>query len=414
MPPRHGKSYLTSHFFPAWFLGICPQLRVALTSYEADFAASWGRKARSVLEEFGPTLFGVRPDQKLSSGIRWDLEGHPGGLVTAGVGGPLTGRGADLLIVDDPIKNAEEAFSATLRQKIFDWWLSTAFTRLEPGGRAVVIQTRWHRDDLAGRLLADPEGGWQHLNLPAVAEEHDQLGRSPGEALWPQRWPLEALERIRRSQDVYWWNSLYQQRPSHHEQSEWPDSYWERIWAQGWPNPQDCSERVVALDPSKGTTGHSDYQAIVYTSVHNGKLWVEAELQREPITELCQRLIAMARRTSALAVGIESVSFQELLLPEVQRLAVAGGGAPLPIYAVENTVAKEVRIRRLGPYLAQGLVQVKDTPGGRLLVDQLKDFPLGDHDDGPDALEMCLRLILERGGPSPEDGLLGAMEAGLE
>jgi predicted phage terminase large subunit-like protein len=140
MPPRHGKSYLTSHHFPAWFLGVYPDRRVILTSYEADFAAGWGRKARDVLEVVGPDLFGVAVRHDSKAADRWDIEGHTGGMTTAGVGGPITGKGADLLIIDDPVKNAEEAASPTYRQRAWDWYTSTAYTRLEPGGAVVLIQ----------------------------------------------------------------------------------------------------------------------------------------------------------------------------------------------------------------------------------------------------------------------------------
>src|SRR5690348_3861723 len=191
MPPRHGKSELVSHYFPAWYLGTRPNRRVILTSYEADFAATWGRKVRDVLAEFGPTLYGVRVRDDSSAANRWDLAEHTGGMVTAGVGGPITGRGADVLIIDDPVKNADDALSATMRERVWEWWRSTAYTRLEPSGAAVLVMTRWHEDDLAGRLLGEMEQGgehWEVLRLPAIAEEEDDaLGRHPGEALWPQR-----------------------------------------------------------------------------------------------------------------------------------------------------------------------------------------------------------------------------------
>jgi predicted phage terminase large subunit-like protein len=217
MPPRHGKSYLTSHHFPAWFLGVYPDRRVILTSYEADFAAGWGRKARDVLEVVGPDLFGVAVRHDSKAADRWDIEGHTGGMTTAGVGGPITGKGADLLIIDDPVKNAEEAASPTYRQRAWDWYTSTAYTRLEPGGAVVLIQTRWHEDDLAGRVIANAaESGesWDVLNLPALAEGSDPLGRRPGQALWPERFDEVDLARIRATLGSYYFTSLYQQRPA--------------------------------------------------------------------------------------------------------------------------------------------------------------------------------------------------------
>ena len=159
-PPRHGKSTLVSEYLPAWFLGSFPERRVILTSYEADFAASWGAKTRGLLEEHGRALYRISVDERSRSASRWDLHRRQGGMVTAGVGGPITGRGAHLLVIDDPIKNAEQAASSTIREKQWDWWLSTARTRLEPGAVVVVVMTRWHEADLGGRLLsASREGG---------------------------------------------------------------------------------------------------------------------------------------------------------------------------------------------------------------------------------------------------------------
>ena len=138
-------------------------------------------------------------------------------MVTAGVGGPITGKGADILIIDDPVKNAEEANSQTYRDKTWEWYQSTAYTRLEPKGAIILIMTRWHEDDLAGRLLKHMQNGtgekWEVINLPAIAEENDLLGRKPGEPLWPERYDLKELNRIKDTTGSYWWSALYQQRP---------------------------------------------------------------------------------------------------------------------------------------------------------------------------------------------------------
>lgn len=213
MPPRHGKSFLTSQYFPAWFLGIRPERRIILASYEADFASSWGRRSRDVLERFGE-LFRVRLNASSSAANRWDIADQQGGMVTAGVGGPITGRGADLLIIDDPVKNAEEALSATYREKTWDWYTSTAYTRLEPGASIVLIQTRWHEDDLAGRILRDAEQNgeqWKVLNFPAIATGTDW--RAAGDPLWPARYTAEKLEQIRNVIGPRWFACLYQQTP---------------------------------------------------------------------------------------------------------------------------------------------------------------------------------------------------------
>lgn len=135
-------------------------------------------------------------------------------MLTAGVGGPLTGRGADVLIIDDPIKNAEEAHCDTYRERTWDWYRSVAYTRLEPRGSVIVIATRWHEDDLIGRLIRAEPTAWRLLSLPALAEEDDSLGRPPGAPLWPDRYPAPVLEETRRVVGEYYWSAQYQQRPT--------------------------------------------------------------------------------------------------------------------------------------------------------------------------------------------------------
>lgn len=264
MPPRHGKSMMTSEVFPAWYLGHHPDHRLMLASYEADFAADWGRKARGLLAEFGAEHFGIKISAESSAAKHWEIAGHRGGMVTAGVGGAMTGKGAHVLIIDDPIKNAEEANSFIMRQKVWDWYLSTAYTRLEPDGAAIVIQTRWHDDDLAGRLLkAQAEEGdqWTVIDFPAIALENDGMGREPGEPLWPNRYDRERLAKIEETVGPYVWSSLYQQQPPT-KQGKIFDPAWFRYYEMrgdhyrmfnsenvmiGVVNEREC-ERLVIVD----------------------------------------------------------------------------------------------------------------------------------------------------------------------
>lgn len=212
MPPRHGKSEFISRWFPVWFLNKWPWKRIILASYEAEFAASWGRKVRNSITQNGSRLrVAVRGGS--SAADYWETT-KDGGMTTAGVGGPITGKGADLLIIDDPVKNWQEANSPTIRERTWDWWQSTAYTRLEPHGAAIVVMTRWHEEDLAGRLLAATGEQWDLLNLPALSESGDALGREIGEPLWPERFGMSELLAKRGSMDEFVWIPLYQQRPS--------------------------------------------------------------------------------------------------------------------------------------------------------------------------------------------------------
>jgi predicted phage terminase large subunit-like protein len=395
MPPQHGKSELCSRFLPAWYLGTFPDRRVILTGYEADFAAQWGRKARDLLDQWG-NLFGVRVSKRSSAVHRWDLDGREGGMTTAGVGGPITGRGAHLFIVDDPIKNDEEARSSTHRQKQWEWWLSTASTRIRPGGLFVVVQTRWHRDDLAGRILREARTNgqrWREVKLPALAESRDPLGRAPGEPLWPSVYGAEHLRRVKESCTNYYWRALYQQDPLAEGGTEWPESYFgPSIWFDEWPQEWFC--RVMALDPSKGRDARfGDYSAFVQLQLMgDGVCYVDADLSIRNVAVIAETALELSRAFQPDGFAVETNQFQELLATEMNRLAQARR-IGLPLYAFDNTVPKVVRIRRLTPLLAQGRIKFKaNSPGTRLLVEQLRDFPTGDHDDGPDALEMATRM----------------------
>ena len=253
MPPRHGKSEFISRYSTAWILGKFPDTRIILASYEADFAATWGRKSRDLLEEHGPSLFGIRVSGKSSAANRWDIEGHEGGMVTAGVNGPITGKGADIGIIDDPVKNDQEAMSVTYQERAWEWYRSTFRTRIQRDGAIILIMTRWHENDLAGKLLAaqDEEGEkWEVVSLPAIAEEGDLLGRSPGLSLCPDLFTKEALGNIKKAVGLFWWASLYQQRPSPAEGGILKRHWW-KFWC--YPGQEDKLPPVtLRLPDSEG------------------------------------------------------------------------------------------------------------------------------------------------------------------
>jgi len=397
MPPQHGKSELCSKYLPAWYLCNYPNRRVIVTGYGNDFAAQWGGKSRDLVRKWGPA-FQVHVSKRSSSADRWDLEKYGGGMVAAGVGGPLTGKGANLLIIDDPIKNDGEARSPLKRQNLWDWWQSTASTRVRRRGLTLIIQTRWHRDDLAGRILHEAKTNrqrWREVRLAALAEDGDPLGRAPGDPLWPDKFPLAHLSRVRDGKTPYYWRALYQQDPIAEGSTEWPDHYFsDKIWFDEWPT--DVRIRAMALDPSKGRSArYGDYSAFVMLAVaRDGTMYVDADLAVRNIAVMVETAIELARVFRPNGFAVETNQFQELLVGEMARVSKERN-VNFMIHPFDNGVPKVVRIRRLTPTLAREKFRFKaDSPGARLLVRQLRDFPHGDHDDGPDALEMALRLAI--------------------
>lgn len=250
MPPRHGKSELASRKFPARYLGKHPSRHIIAASYNSDLATDFGRDVRNLMAspEYGEVFPNVRLRVDSKAADRMNTN-HGGAYFAAGVGTATTGRGAHLGIIDDPFKDREDADSETQREKVWNWYRSTFFTRLMPGGAIVLIQTRWHEDDLAGRLLeqdgrVEDGGEWHVLELPAILD---------GQALWPAWYPLEALERIKRTIGPREWSALYMQSPQPDE-----GTFFQRDWLKEWKDkPADL--RIYGTSDYAVTDGGGDY-----------------------------------------------------------------------------------------------------------------------------------------------------------
>ncbi|QGG53903.1 phage terminase large subunit [Lysinibacillus pakistanensis] len=217
MPPRHGKSMTVTESFPSFYLGKNPSKRVIAAAYSDGLAKKFGRLNRNKFNEFAYELFGERMSGSNAAVKDWSIEGKAGGMIATGIGGSITGQGADLMIIDDPIKNIKEAMSQTIRDNIWDEWEATLSTRLHDGASVIVIMTRWwHEDDLIGRLLARSPRIWIRLRLPAIAEdENDLLGREIGEPLCPElgfdkQWAKDKKAEVGSRT----WASLFQQHPA--------------------------------------------------------------------------------------------------------------------------------------------------------------------------------------------------------
>jgi len=216
-PPRHGKSKLITINTPLWVMENFPNKQIVISSYGADLSTDFGREIRDILTD---------PDNQdlLDSRLRKDskrlakFQMESGTSITSvGLGGPITGRGADVLLIDDYIKEIKEAMSQVHRDYVYNWFTTTAMTRLEPGATVIIVATRWHRDDLIGRLLKNFPGEWEHICIPALAKADDAFGRQPGEPLFPERQSLERLEEMRRLLGSFFFNAIYQQDPQSEE-----------------------------------------------------------------------------------------------------------------------------------------------------------------------------------------------------
>ena len=385
-PPRHGKSELISKYFPAWWILHRPKDRIILASYEASFAETWGRKVREIVEEYGQ-YFGVflRKDSKRASS--WETT-EGGGMYTAGVGGPITGKGANLLILDDPIKNAEQALSNTYREKTWDWFNSTAYTRIEPGGAVIVMHTRWHEDDLAGRL--GNTGKYLAVNFPAIADQEDTLGRDPGEALWPKRFPVDTLLEIKEQIGSYWFNALYQGRPSppegsiikrewfrHYEDNETPlGGFWIQSWDLTFKDTKDGSficGQVWARD------GANFYL-------------IDQVRFRGDFVETIDRIKNMvAKYPKTRAVLVEDKANGPAVISSLKR-EIPG------IVPVDVKGSKEARAHAVSPLFESGNVWV---PKGKKwlgeYIEEMITFPAASHDDQMDATSQALDYLRSKG-----------------
>lgn len=391
-PPRHGKSELVSVRFPAWYLGRHPDRRIIGTSYSAHLATRFSGQARNQLDDPRWPFPGIELTGDTRSKSSWDIAGHTGGYVAAGVGGPITGSGAHLAIIDDPIKNAEEADSATYRQKVWDWYQTTLYTRLEDRGAIVLVLTRWHMDDLAGRLLAAQDAGgdrWHVVKLPAIAEEHDQMGRAEGEALWPEKYGVAELERIKRAVGSRTWAALYQQRPAPAEGGILKRHWW-RFYEQA---PDYADEVIQSWDLAFKDTKSSAY-VVGQVWARNGADFYLIDQVRDKLsfTETVRAIETLsAKWPMAAAKLVEDKANGPAVLDSLS--ARVPGLIPIQPHG-----SKEARAHAVSPFIEAGNVWLptpQNAPWVSDFVEECAAFPAGTYADQVDAMTQALdRLAL--------------------
>ena len=392
MPPGAAKSTYASILFPPWFLGRNPKKSIIGASHAGELAERFGRRVRNLVgsSEF-KRIFGYGLSGDNAAAGRWETE-RGGEYYAVGVDASVTGRRADLGIIDDPVKGRAEADSASIRQRVWEWYKADFWPRIKPGGRIVLILTRWHEDDLAGRLLADAAVGgeqWKVLSLPAEAGLNDPLGRAPGELLWPEWFMPEMFAEAKR--DVRNWSALYQQEPTpdtgDYFKSEWirwyevaPDirtlrTYGASDYAVTSQGGDYTVHGVIGVDPSDNI-----YLLDWWRAQTDAEAWIEAFLD-------------MMERWQPLMWAEEQGQILRSLGPFIAKRQMERR-----IYGYRrsftSTADKQMRAQAIRARLAMGMVYFpKNAPWVTDLVSEMLRFDAGKNDDQVDVLSLFGRML---------------------
>jgi predicted phage terminase large subunit-like protein len=405
MPPRHGKSQLVSVAFPCWCLGRRPQLSIVQAGYGESIALVHSRRARDLF--VGPGMTSLFPDVRYrperagqETVIPQRQAAHEWGTVqggsyyAVGIGGGLTGRGFDIGIIDDPVKDAAEASSALIRENVDTWYRTTFLTRSAPNAAIIVVMTRWHEADLVGRLLKQKDHGWHVLRLPALAEANDLLGRAEGEALWPGRYSLASLAQTREDEGPYYWASLYQQRPQEEGGSIFKSDWWR------WYGEPPVAELTVQIwDTAFKDKATSDYSACVTLAKHStGVAVLDVWRERVEFPDLVRAVKAQAAKDHPDIIAVEDAGSGQPLLQVLRR------ETDLAIVGITPQGDKVQRARRVTGICEAGRVSLpREAPWLHLFLDELGGFPKAAHDDIVDAfvhgLTRCWQPTLQLDEP---------------
>lgn len=409
MPPQEGKSVRVAGDFPTWWLTRHPEARIVVASYGQSLATRNGRAIRRRITDHPDLGLTLAADN--GAVHEWTLAGHQGGVLSVGIGAGLTGRPADLLVIDDPIKDRTEADSQTYRDRVWDWWTDVASTRLAPGAPVVLILTRWHTDDLAGRLLAAEDGHlWRVLNIPAQADhrpeegETDPLDRAPGDYMTSARGRTTAQwDAIKVRSGSRTWTSLYQGRPVPASGDVLQRGWWRRYDQPMWVTRPDGS-RFVPLAEAPTTrmlqswdmafkdTAGSDYVVGQVWLTDGTTAWLLDQIRaRMSFVETMRAVVTLtARWPQAVLKLVEDKANGTAVINALSR-RVPG------IVPEEPHGSKTARAAAVAPFVEAGNVWLPDdllSPWVGELVDEAAAFPAGAHDDQVDALSQALNRLL--------------------
>lgn len=412
MPPRHGKSQLVSKHFPAWCFGVDPDLSIIASSYGDDLSKRVNKDVQRIIDN--PTYKEIFPNTSLNvkrnaGGYNmvmrtmdlFEIPGYNGSFRSTGVGGGITGMGCDILCIDDPFKDRKSADSPTIRQAVWDWYTSTAYTRLSPGGGVLVTVTRWHENDLVGRLLdaMKQEGGdrWTVINYPAIAE-HDEPHRKKGEALHPERYPLEMLARIHNNIGSYDWGALYQQHPTPRG-----GGVFKKKWLRHWSSLPKVFDRVIqSWDFTFKDAASSDYvSGQVWGRIGGDFYLLDNDWDK---MDFVAQVRAMQRMESRWPEALEKVVEDKANGPAI----ISALGSRIPgIIPYNPRGSKTARAYAISPLFEAGNVYLppmdEEHPWVKGFIDELLAFPNGAHDDQVDAMTQALDTLATPNGGSVLD-----------
>ncbi len=405
IPPRHGKSQLVSIFFPAWFLGRNPNKKVMMVSHTTDLAVDFGRKVRNLIstEAYQAIFPTVQLASDSKSAGRWNTN-VGGEYYACGIGSALAGRGADLLLVDDP-HSEQDVINGNFSvfEKAYEWFTFGARTRLMPGGRVAIIQTRWHMDDLTGRVTRDMVQNdradeYEIVEFPAILEiEDEETEEIVEKPLWPEFFDLEALMRTKASMPTFQWNAQYQQTPTAEEAALVKREWWQ-VWEQ--ESPPSCEYIIMSLDAAAEKHNRADYTALttwgvfLYEETNNYNIVLLNSIKkRMEFPELKDMAMEEYNEWQPDAFIVEKKSAGTAIYQEMRRM-----GLPVQEYTPHRgTGDKLARLNSVADIIASGMAWVPSTRWADELVEEIAGFPFMSNDDLVDSTVMAL-LRFRQGG----------------
>jgi predicted phage terminase large subunit-like protein len=396
MPPRHGKSETISKKFPAWFLGKHPDSNVIMSSYGFTLVRSFSKDVRDLIESRRyKIVFDISTAEDSRQVKDWDIAGHLGGLLAQGVGGAITGYGAHLFIIDDPFKDQKEAESQINRDNVWDWYRSVVLTRLEPNAAIILVMTRWHQDDLAGRILAEEKLSgikeWEVINFPALANADDILGRKEGDALWPERYPTDVMVNTKRIVGSRVWNALYQGNPQDPQSQKF-----QRDWFKYYDNlPREISRRSAGVDTATSMKSSNDNTSLVdICRDEEGFLYVDdCFCEKITVSGFAKHLINQQKVKKYNKIKLEKNNAGEAFKQRIDEVAREESVA-VPVECEQTSTDKMVRAMEFQALVENGTLRFKR--GNAKIADLVEhlinfDGQGGDIDDDVDALGFAIK-----------------------